>query len=168
MNSSATADTSSRDRTLLRMTSRHPHLAYSLVLALSLAAACDQGETPIGGFEPSECPDPSASDTVADGGDPPAEEIAIDCSFSFADNIQTFTFEANVESEPRVVGGDVDGTVGSTVIYQFAGDTRPVNEFWGQHGFTGLNWVKDPLSGENVQYACFARDPADPVQSWED
>jgi hypothetical protein len=191
MNSNRAADTSSRERTLLRMTHRHPRLAYSVLLALSLAAACDQGDTPIGGFEPSECPDPSAGDTVADGGDPPAEAIAIDCSFSFADNTQTFTFEANVEYEPRVVGGDlnltatlfdddfegrsfqisiydVDGSVGNVAIYQFAPGTRPVNEFWGQHGFTGLNWVQDPLSGDNVQYACFARDPADPVQSWED
>jgi hypothetical protein len=172
------------------MTHRHPRLACSvlLLLALPLTAACDKGETPIGGFE--ECPDPSAG-SVADGGNPPADEIAIDCLFSFAGNSQVVTFEANAEYEPRVVGGDLnvtatlfddefegrsfqmsihalDGSVSTAAIYQFAPDARPVDEFWGDHGFTGLHWVDDPASGEAVQWICAARDPADPVHAWED
>ena len=166
------------------MTHLRPSLAYpSLLLALCLAAACDQGETPIGGFEPEECTDP-------DDGDPPLD-IVVDCTIAFADFTETRRFEPNVESVPWMVGGDLlananlfddategrsfnitfydeAGTVGSTAIYQFASGTRPRNEFLGQHGFTGLNWVKDPASDESVQYACFARGPADPIQGWDE
>ena len=62
----------------------------------------------------------------------------------------------------------LDGTAGGSALYQFAPGRRPLNEFWGDHGFTGLNSVRDPGTGENVQYACFARDPAEPVQGWEE
>jgi hypothetical protein len=27
---------------------------------------------------------------------------------------------------------------------------------------------QDPASGVNVQYACFARDPADPIEGWDE
>lgn len=171
------------------MTHRHPPLACSLlVLGLALAA-CDQGETPIGGFDDEGCSDPTAADG-ADSGDAPLE-LAVDCSFAFAGAIETTRIEANAEYEARVVGGDLsmaatlsddefegrsfsisifstDGTVSTSVLYQVAPGTRPINEFWGQHGFTGLHSVREPASGETVQWACFARDPADPVQGWEE
>jgi len=169
------------------MTHRHRSLAYSLVLVLS-PSACDQGQTPIGGFE--ECADPSAGDTVADGGDPPAQDIEVDCVFSFLGASQVVTFEANAEYEPRVVGGDlnvtatlfddefegrsfqivlftVDGSVSASAIYQFAPGTLPLDEFWGDHGFTGLHGLRDPQSGESVQWICAAREPDDPVHTWD-
>lgn len=159
-----------------------------LLLALSLAA-CDQGQTPIGGFDDEGCSDPTAGD---DGG--AALAIAIDCSFAFGagDMPQTVRFDANTDPAPFAVGGDLNargylidegdfegrsfsisvyddmGTVGHTALYQLQAGTRPLNEFAGDHGFTGLNWVQDPASGDNVQYACFARDPADPIEGWDE
>ena len=175
------------------MTHRHLLLACSCLLALSLAAACDKGETPIGGFDDEGC-DATAGEEGSvplDVGVPANEPIAVDCSYSFDDVTETVRFEANAEYEARSVGGDLvlsaslfdddiegrsfsisiydeAGTVGSTAIYQIAAGTRPRNEFVGQHGFTGLNWVRDPATGENLQYACFARDPDDPVEGWEE
>jgi hypothetical protein len=157
-----------------------------MLLALSLAA-CDQGQTPIGGFDDEGCAEPTADD----GGGAAALAIAVDCSFAFDDATQTVRFEANAERVPFVAGGDLNvsaalfddelegrsfsvsiyddaGTVGNVALYQFQAGTRPVNEFVGDHGFTGLNWVQDPASGENVQYACFARDPADPIDGWDE
>jgi hypothetical protein len=46
---------------------------------------------------------------------------------------------------------------------------RPANEFWGDHGFTGLNYVNHPADFQDgLQYACFASDPADPIHEWEE
>lgn len=175
------------------MLHRYPLLTCSCLLALSLAVACDKGETPIGGFDDEGC-DATAGD---DGGvrldvaAPVLEPIAVDCSFSFPGLDQTVRFEANVDYEPRVIGGDlnvvatltdeefegrsfsisvfdIEGTMGATVLYQFPDGTRPVYEFAGDHGFTGLHWVQDPATEDNVQWACFARDPDDPVQGWEE
>jgi hypothetical protein len=193
MISTPAVDTSRRGRTLPGMTPRRSRLACSasLLVALSLAAACDKGETPIGGFD-DEC-DPTVADDdgpLLDVAAPADEPIAIDCSFSFDGVTETVRYEADVEYEARAVGGDLNvsatlfddelegrsfsislyddaGTVGSTVLYQFS-STPPVNEFAGQHGFTGLNWVRDPASGENVQYACFARHPDDPIEGWDE
>jgi len=175
------------------MIHRHPRLACLLLLTLSLAAACDKGQTPIGGFDDEGC-DPTAGDdggALLDVAAPAASPLAVDCSYSFDGVTETVRFEANVDYEALAVGGDLNlsaslfddgiegrsfsitlydlaGTVGNTVLYQIAAGARPLNEFEGQHGFTGLNWVQDPATGENVQYACFARDPADPIEGWEE
>jgi hypothetical protein len=156
-----------------------------MLLALSLAA-CDQGSTPIGGFDDDGCDPTAAEDSGA-----AAQALAIDCSFAFGDVIETMRFEANIENPPFVVGGDLRasvslfddefegrsfsisiydeaGTVGNVALYQLQTGARPLNEFVGDHGFTGLNWVRDPASGETVQYACFARDPADPIDGWDE
>lgn len=43
-----------------------------------------------------------------------------------------------------------------THLYQLAGDEGPRNQFQGEHGFTGLNYAYDPLSGAELQYWCVA------------
>lgn len=170
------------------MTHRRPALTC-LLLALSFAAAaCDQGPTPIGGFDSDGCDPPADDGPRLDIGAPAEQPLAIDCSFAFLDTIETIRLEANDELD-YPVGGDLKvsaaffdddfegrsfhvtvytdaGTVGSTALYQLGAGARPVNEFFGDHGFTGLNSVKDPASSESLQYACFARDPADPIQGW--
>ena len=60
-----------------------------------------------------------------------------------------------------------DSSVLSHTLYQMDRTHLPYNEFYGDHGFTGLHWVKDPDAQEVVQFACFARDPGAPPQFWD-
>ena len=55
-----------------------------------------------------------------------------------------------------------------STLYQMDPAQPPANEFWGDHGFTGLNYVRDPVSGETLQYACVAMDPGAPLHTWDD
>jgi hypothetical protein len=169
---------------------RLTHLSLSLLTVLALGAACDRGETPIGGFDSDGCAD------VADdsGGAVAVEAMVVDCSFYYQDVQQSVRFEStddvggtleqvqisdtlvvettysDSEFEGRSVSIRVltaaDELITAT-LYQIDPARRPVNEFWGDHGFTGLNYVRDPANGETLQYACFASDPADPIHEWE-
>jgi hypothetical protein len=115
--------------------------------------------------------------------------LVVDCSFAWEGTTTTLRFEDEAaddlsygdlivsvslfddEYEGRsfsVTAYTEDGVVGNTVLYQMVGDEHPRNEFAGQHGFTGLNWVRDPASMNNLQYACFARSPGEAVRGWED
>jgi hypothetical protein len=157
---------------------------------LLLALACDQGDTSVGGFDDDGCDGAETGDEPDPSGFAP---IAVDCSFSFEGVQQDATVLPIEIDEPptELAFGDLkvglnlsdsefegrtfsitvykeDSSVLSTAIYQMLSSRLPVNEFVGQHGFTGLNWVKDPAVQENLQYACFARDPNDPPISWEE
>lgn len=117
--------------------------------------------------------------------------IAIDCSFSYADEQIDVTYDVDGGQAEFPVGGKLlaqgalfdspyegrsfsltiyaeDSSVLAHSLYQMDPTRLPINEFVGDHGFTGLNWVKDPDTQENVQFACFARDPGDPVHAWQD
>lgn len=164
------------------------HFRPLTLLACLTVLACDQGETPIGGFDDDGC---AASD---EGGDDP-QPLVVDCSFYYAGEQQAVRFEplTDAAGEPTAVelsetlhisGALFDsefegrsfqitvfdpagGTLSST-LYQ-TGPGRPRNEFWGDHGFTGLNKVTDPGNPDDgLQYACHASDPADPIHEWED
>jgi len=136
--------------------------------------------------------DPGGGGGGEDGesGGAPAEAvpIAIDCSLAFegqesitldtpdvevtrtfgALQMSAILFDDPYEGRSFDIGFHTDdGTVGTNALYQMDRTKLPVNEFWGDHGFTGLQWVKDPSTGVNVQWACFARDPAEPVHQWE-
>jgi hypothetical protein len=163
----------------------------TLATVTLLLCACDKGTTDLGEFDDAGCPEPQPDES----GDEPGEAvpIAVDCSMSWSGVTEAFRFEAAtlgdetppIEIGPLLVNARLfddqfegrsfnitiykdDGSVGSTAIYQMDRTRLPVNEFWGDHGFTGLNWVRDPDSGGNLQYACFASDPADPIHSWDD
>lgn len=41
-------------------------------------------------------------------------------------------------------------------LYQLPEDSGPANQFVGGHGFTGLNYSYDPVSGAELQYWCEA------------
>jgi hypothetical protein len=41
-------------------------------------------------------------------------------------------------------------------LYQLPEDAGPVNQFAGDHGFTGLTYAHDPVSGAELQYWCEA------------
>jgi len=41
-------------------------------------------------------------------------------------------------------------------LYQLPTEEGPVDQFVGGHGFTGLNYVYDPVSGAELQYWCEA------------
>ncbi|HSJ27186.1 MAG TPA: hypothetical protein VLB67_03180 [Acidimicrobiia bacterium] len=41
-----------------------------------------------------------------------------------------------------------------THLYQLPPDTGPTDQFVGGHGFTGLNYAYDPVSGAELQYWC--------------
>lgn len=43
-----------------------------------------------------------------------------------------------------------------THLYQLSVDEGPVDQFVGGHGFTGLNYAYDPVSGAELQYWCEA------------
>jgi hypothetical protein len=43
-----------------------------------------------------------------------------------------------------------------TQLYQLPEDSGPTNQFVGGHGFTGLNYAYDPVSGAELQYWCEA------------
>lgn len=143
-----------------------------------LLLACDEG----GG----QCETPGEQEEVA--------PIAVDCSFSF-DGVQYDASVAPGASEEEAMTeleiGDLnvdlnlldsehagrtfsltiykaDSSVLSTGIYQMSRHQLPTNEFAGQHGFTGLNWVKDPAVQANLQYSCFARDPGQPPIAWDE
>jgi hypothetical protein len=166
----------------------------TLLLTLGLlASACDGGK----GLDSGSAGDSTGGSTggtttgavtpITTGG--PAGTIAVDCSFVFAD-VQVDRTYLPDEAFDTPVGGKLiaggalfddefegrsftirmfseDGAVLSSVLYQFASGTLPVNEFAGDHGFTGLHAVKDPDADEVVQFACFARDAADPPHFWE-
>jgi hypothetical protein len=157
-----------------------PPSSHARVLALVIglvASACDDGKS---GNTESSCGET--------GGE--VVPIAVDCSFVFADNQIDVTYESAVATAETPVGGKLiatgglsdgeqdgrsftitiyaeDGSVLSHVLYQMQRTHLPYNEFAGDHGFTGLHSVKDPDAGENLQFACFARDPADPPHAWE-
>jgi hypothetical protein len=42
-------------------------------------------------------------------------------------------------------------------LFQLADDSGPENQFLGEHGFTGLNYAYDPVSGAELQYWCEAK-----------
>ena len=44
----------------------------------------------------------------------------------------------------------------SLQLYQLPIDEGPTNQFVGGHGFTGLNYAYDPVSGAELQYWCEA------------
>ena len=138
---------------------------------LVLSAACDDGGA---GVSP---------------GDLVTGPMVVDCSFSWEAQTTTVRIDGP-DAEPLAFGElrvsarffddefegrsfsvtayTEDGVVGHTALYQLRGQQHPRNEFVGQHGFTGLNWVSEPASKQNLQYACFARSPDDPVQGWDD
>jgi hypothetical protein len=60
-----------------------------------------------------------------------------------------------------------DGVVGSNTLYQVDRTVPLLNQFVGDHGFTGLHYVSDPGSDETLQYVCFAHDPDDAPSGWE-
>lgn len=43
-----------------------------------------------------------------------------------------------------------------TQLFQLPRDTDPTNQFSGGHGFTGLTYAYDPVSGAELQYWCEA------------
>jgi hypothetical protein len=43
-----------------------------------------------------------------------------------------------------------------THLYQLPADDGPTDQFVGGHGFTGLNYAFDPVSGSELQYWCEA------------
>jgi hypothetical protein len=171
-----------------RMTSTIAAVKRVATALLLSVIACDAGKSSVAATTETGAVDASAGEAPESSAGIPAS-IAVDCSFVF-DNVQTDLTYAFGQHFDTPVGGKLiaagsldgspfdgatfsigiyaeDGTVGSTTIYQM-GAGLPVNEFVGDHGFTGLNWVRDPDAQEVVQYACFARDPADPPHSWED
>jgi hypothetical protein len=157
--------------------------SFSHALALAsliglVAFGCDDGKS---GGTGSSCDDPTGTEVVP---------IAVDCSFVFAGNQIDVTYESSGTGVETPVGGKLiasgalsddefdgrtfalsiyaeDSSVSSYTLYQMDRTRLPYNEFVGDHGFTGLNSVKDPDAGEVVQFACFARDPSDPPQAWE-
>jgi hypothetical protein len=165
--------------------------------AFLLATGCDKGATQIGDFDDGgACVDAQTTAGASDDGtDAEPVPLAVDCSFHWDGVTQGVRYSAQGQDDdtgavltigPFLVSADLseheaegrtfsisvfqpDDVVGSTVLYQIGtlADV-PKNEFWGDHGFTGLNWVKDPASGDNLQYACVASDPDDPIHVWED
>lgn len=156
---------------------RLQQLALITATALTLVA-CDT-------LGAGECEDPTIDDPAA------LAPIAIDCSLSYAQgavevltilpedaftahSFGGLTFElllTDDENEGRSLTvralDDQDALLVST-LFQMSRAALPRNEFQGQHGFTGLNFVRDHPAGETLQYACFARDPSDPVVQWTD
>jgi hypothetical protein len=39
-------------------------------------------------------------------------------------------------------------------LFELSPDSGPINQFSGGHGFTGLNYAYDPVSGAELQYWC--------------
>jgi len=159
---------------------------WMVVLVLVLGSGCDEDKG-----DGSDEGSGSGVDCDAPLGEGDPVPIAVDCSYYYAGEQIDVTYEVSETDTETPVGGKLiaraglsdpeyegrsfsvtiyaeDGTVSSTAIYQMSKTCLPLNQFWGDHGFTGLNWVRDPDSGERVQYACFARDPADPPHRWED
>lgn len=147
--------------------------AFLPVLALTLVA-CD--------------PDDAADDEPDDESVP----LAVDCSFAYLDEVNTTRVtDSTVEGSNPVLefGGLLvamsyvddpwegrsfsisvyteDHGVSSTALYQIDGTQPLLNQFLGNHGFTGLQYVGDPSADQTLQYACFAHDPDDAPSGWE-
>jgi|SRR5688572_9438800 len=167
------------------------------VAAIALFCACDKGTTDIGALDDAGCADPTAASGES-GGAPGGEAVpmVVDCSFHWQGVDTNVRIEPNAESDGS--GGDEplafgtllvhtyfsddefegrsfsigvykeDGSVGMNALYQMDRTKPLANEFWGDHGFTGLHSVSDPETDEGLQYACFASDPDDPIHVWED
>lgn len=154
-------------------------------------AACDPAATDDDDGAAIPGCDASDGDVGQDTGPAPGVPIAVDCSFGFDGEQIDVTYPVGDDRIETPVGGKLiaggmlsdseyegrsfslvvyaeDSSVLHSSLYQLARDRLPANEFYGDHGFTGLHGVKDPDAQENVQFACFARDPADPVHVWQD
>lgn len=143
--------------------------AFLPALALTLAA-CDPDDTP----------------------DDEPVPLAVDCSFSYLGEVDTTRVtDSSVEgSNPVLEFGGLqvalayfddpwegrsfsisvyteDGVVSSTALYQIDGTQPLLNQFLGDHGFTGLHYIRDPSADQTLQYACFAHDPDDAPSGWE-
>lgn len=158
----------------LRLT-HAPVLAFVLSLAI---AGCDEGKNN------------DAADQ-ADSGPEEAVAIAVDCSFVFGDDAQIdVTYETSGMAIDTAVGGKLiasgvlwddefegrsfsltifaeDSSVSTSSLYQMDRTRLPANEFYGNHGFTGLRSVRDPDAQGTLQFACFARDPGDSPKFWQ-
>jgi hypothetical protein len=159
---------------------------WMTVVAVVLGSGCDEDKG-----DGSDAGNGTGVDCDAPLGEGDPVPIAVDCSYYYDGEQIDVTYEVSETNTETPVGDKLiaraalsdseydgrsfsvrifaeDGTVGTVAIYQMGRTCRPKNEFWGDHGFTGLSSVKDPDSGKNVQYACFARDPADPPHRWQD
>ncbi len=156
-----------------------PRLESLLWTACLLLIACDDG-----GAGDGQCPD-------TDGPDPTqVAPIAIDCSLTYAQgDVEVMTILPGDELLAQTFGGltfellltddenagrsltvralDAQDALLVSTLFQMSRFELPRNEFQGQHGFTGLNYVRDHPANETLQYACFARDPDDPVMQWD-
>ncbi|MBC8067102.1 MAG: hypothetical protein IAG13_02115 [Deltaproteobacteria bacterium] len=165
------------------MTSAQRLLLHLAALATAVAA-CDKADVDSASTA-SNCDGSSTS-----SGDGAAVPIAIDCSFVFAEVQHDVTYAPADARTDTALGGKLiasgmlsdpeyegrsfslsiyaeDGTVGTHTLYQLDRTRLPVNEFFGDHGFTGLGSVNAPDGDDGVQFACFARDPSDPPHAWE-
>jgi hypothetical protein len=152
---------------------------------LLLSAACDP-EAP-GAGEPGESGEAGDS---GDSGEGEPIAVAIDCSMYYAETTETLTVDEDEEAFERTYGQvhvegryfddefegrsfqlgfhTDDGVLGVNGLFQMPRDRIVANQFHGDHGFTGLQSVRDPGTEEGIQYACFARDKSAPVHMWED
>ena len=65
--------------------------------------------------------------------------------------------EADAERSLRLwVTPTGDDQVLVTQLFQLPEDSGPTNQFVGDHGFTGLTYAYDPVSGAELQYWCEA------------
>lgn len=151
-----------------------------------LGGACDTAST-VGGS--TGAGGSAAADDGATGS--PIVAIAIDCSFVYAGTQTDVTYEPSDDRTVTAVGGSLlangvlsddeyegrsfslsmyaeDGSVSMYVLYQMDRSQLPHNEFYGDHGFTGLHVVREPGTNESVQFACFARRSDEPPHVWEE
>lgn len=153
-------------------TMRRPRVISAFLPALALTlVACDPDDEP-----PQDEPVP----------------LAVDCSFFYLGEVEvTRVTESKLEgSNPVLEFGGLrvamsyfddpwearsfsisvytqDGVVGSTALHQMDRHQPLLNQFVGDHGFTGLHYIHDPSADETLQYACFAHDPNDAPSGWE-
>jgi hypothetical protein len=129
-------------------------------LAMVLAAGCASGGERAGAVVCSTAYRVSASDSLT-GTDTlrlPDEDSSGSIPYIYLEFHAAYTDgRADGERALRVwvtPTGTDDAIV--THLYQLPSEEGPIDQFVGGHGFTGLNYAYDPVSGAELQYWCEA------------
>lgn len=150
----------------------HPGVALLLAALVSVvAAACTQDDGPSRPATTATAPVPATitcSTAYRISSREPLTEVDR-MRFGAEDTTQSIPY-IYLELHGQYTAGQADGEralrlwvtptgteqVLVTQLYQLPQDAGPTNQFAGGHGFTGLSYAYDPVSGAELQYWCEA------------
>jgi hypothetical protein len=83
-------------------------------------------------------------------------------TLTYKDLTLTLFYSSSTDYEGRFLKVSVTPAESSdelaAALYQLSKTERPVNQFIGDHGFTGLQFIYHPVTRAELQYRCLARE----------